>query len=388
MRLSALALVFSLAAACQSGETNAAFVPPRPSSYESVIAPILQQRCVGCHGAERAKGGLRLHTPVAIRAGGASGASLVAGDPASSELVRRLHLPLADEEHMPPDDKPQPEPTEIAALERWIAAGAPFEGEVEGLSVPARKPQPAASIVPPADPAALARLRAELVHVQPLSAASTSLWIDFAAIAPRAQDALVTELLAALRPQVAELALARSPVGAGTLAFCATLPGLTRLDLRDTRVGDAELARLGAHPRVEELVLARTAITDASVDQLLSLPKLRHVYLWGCALSAESVARLRARPGLAVDFGDMPDAAIAQVEDPPKFTSDLPIPDLPPAGDPNAPVNAACPVTGSPINPKYTRTFEGRVFAFCCPNCPGEFDSDPAKYAAKFPGSR
>lgn len=372
-------------AACQSGETNAALVPPRASAYEAVIAPILQQRCVGCHGAERAKGGLRLHTPAAIRAGGSSGASFVAGDPTASELVRRLHLPFSDDEHMPPDDKPQPEASEILALERWIAAGAPFEGEVEGLVAPVNERPVVSAVVPPADPAALARLRAELVHVQPLSAGSTSLWIDFAAIAPRTQDALVAELLAPLRPQVAELALARSPVGAGTISFCAQLPGLTRLDLRDTKVGDAELAQLGSHPTLEELVLARTAITDASLERLLALPKLRHVYLWGCALSPESIARLRARPGLAVDFGDTPDAVIAQVEATPKFTSDLPIPDLPPAGDPSAPVNATCPVTDAPINPKYTRTFEGRVFAFCCPNCPGEFDSDPAKYAAKFP---
>jgi len=379
--------LFSLAllAACQSGETNAALVPPRASAYEAVIAPILQQRCVGCHGAERAKGGLRLHTPAAIRAGGSSGPSIVAGDPTASELVRRVHLPFSDDEHMPPDDKPQPEASEILALERWIAAGAPFEGEVEGLLAPAAEVPVAAPLVPAADPAALARLRAELVHVQPVSVGSTSLWIDFAAIAPRAQDALVAELLAPLRPQVAELALARSPVGAGTLSFCAQLPGLTRLDLRDTKVGDAELARLGAHATLEELVLARTAITDASLERLLAFPKLRHVYLWGCALAPESIARLRARPGLAVDFGDTPDAVIAKVEEPPKFTSDLPIPDLPPAGDPNAPINAKCPVTDAPINPKYTRTFEGRVFAFCCPVCPGEFDSDPAKYAAKFP---
>jgi len=387
MKRAALASLLGLLVSCQSGETRTALVAPRASAYEAVIAPILAQRCVGCHGAERAKGGLRLHTPAAIRAGGASGPSIVAGDPAASELLRRVHLPLADDEHMPPDDKPQPAASELLALERWIAAGAPFEGEVEGLVAPATDAPAQSKPVAAADPALLARLRAELVHVQPIALGSTSLWIDFAAIAPRAQDALVANLLSPLRPQVAELALARSPVGAGTLAFCATLPGLTRLDLRDTRVGDAELALLGAHPNVEELVLARTAITDASVERLLALPKLRHLYLWGCALAPESIARLRSRPGLAVDFGDTPDAVIAQVEDAPKFTSDLPIPDLPPAGDPNAPVNATCPVTGSPINPKYVRTFEGRVFAFCCPNCPGEFDSDPAKYAAQFPSS-
>ena len=376
-------LALSLAAACQSAEVRDSLAPTRESAYEVVIAPILRERCVGCHGAERAKGGLRLHTPEAIRAGGSMGAVVVPGNVGASELVRRLHLALDDDEHMPPDDKPQLDAAQIATLERWIAAGAPYEGPVDGLVAPQKAPAPTKMAA--ADPAALSALRNELVHVQAVSQGSNALWIDFAAIAPRTDDALVERLLTPLKSQTSELALARSKVGGATLAFCGRLPALRKLDLRDTKVGDAELARLGAQPALEELVLARTAITDASVETLLALPALRSVHLWGCQLSPDALARLRAKPTLRVDFGDTPDTVIAEVEDKPKFTSELPSPDLPPAGDPSAPVNANCPVTGSPINPKYTRTFEGKVIAFCCPNCPGEFDTDPAKYAAKLP---
>ncbi len=383
MKRAALALL--ALAACQSADVEVPAVATLPSTYEALIAPLLAERCTGCHGAERAKGGLRLHTPEAIRAGGTSGAAFVAGDAEASELLRRLKLPLADEEHMPPEDKPQLDPLAQSLLAGWIRAGAPFEGRVEALHAPQSlqlMPAAPAPIVP-AEAAALARLREALVHVQPIAQGSHGLWVDFAAIAPKTDDALVRSLVEPVKGQVVELALARSRVGADTLALCANLERLERLDLRDTRLDDAGLAKLGAHANLRELVLARSGVTSASVPTLLALPKLERVFVWGCALSSEDLARLRARPGLVVDAGDKPDAVLAELEPPPRFTNELPSPDAPPPGDPNAPINANCPITGSPVNAKYTRTFEGRVIGFCCPNCPAEFDKDPAACAAK-----
>ncbi|MBM3991330.1 MAG: hypothetical protein FJ298_10045 [Planctomycetes bacterium] len=383
MRRAALALL--ALGACQSADVEPRAASRLPSTYDALIAPLLAERCTGCHGAERAKGGLRLHTPEAIRAGGSTAPAFVSGDAEASELVRRLALPLADEEHMPPGDKPQLDPLERALLSGWIRAGAPFEGRVEALHASQsleRHPNPPAPIAP-APAASLAALRAALVHVQPIAQGSNGLWIDFAAIALKTDDALVRSLLEPLKGQVVELALARSHVGADTLALCAEFEHLERLDLRDTRLDDAGLAKLGAHAKLRELVLARSAITAASIPTLLALPKLERVFVWGCALSVDDLAQLRGRTDLLVDAGDKPDAVLAELEPPPKFTNELPSPDAPPPGDPTASINTTCPITGSPVNAKYTRTFEGRVIGFCCPNCPAEFDKDPAACAAK-----
>jgi YHS domain-containing protein len=327
---------------------------------------------------------LRLHTREGLLAGGESGAALVAGDAAASELLRRLRLPIDDPDHMPPDDKPQPREAEIVALERWIAAGAPFEGAVAGLE-PVASDAELVEAIAPASEASLAALRAELVHVQPIAGGSNGLWIDFAAIASRTDDALARRLLQPLAQQTLELSLARCRIGASTLELCATMPNLRRLDLRGTAVGDAELARLAGHARLEELVVVRTRITDASLASLQSLPALRRVFAWGCGMSVEGLAQLRSRSSLLVDAGDAAASAVAETEPPPKFTCDAPIPGAPPPGDPSAPINATCPVTGSPVNPKYTLTHDGRVVGFCCPNCPKEFERDPAKYASKLP---
>jgi len=52
---------------------------------------------------------------------------LIAGKAFDSPMIHRLLLPLKDEDHMPPDGKPQPTLAELAALQWWIDCGAPAD---------------------------------------------------------------------------------------------------------------------------------------------------------------------------------------------------------------------------------------------------------------------
>src|SRR5262249_48082649 len=104
-------------------------------SYASTFAAFFEARCTSCHGASKHKGGLRLDSYAALLEGGADGPALVPGDPAASLLLQRVKLPLEDEEHMPPDGRPQPTAEELAALEAWIAAKAPV-GDGAASSAP------------------------------------------------------------------------------------------------------------------------------------------------------------------------------------------------------------------------------------------------------------
>jgi YHS domain-containing protein len=349
------------------------------SSYESVIAPIFAARCTACHGETKPKGKLCLARPASIVAGGEDGPVLVAGRPSESEIVRRLLLPLADPDHMPPEGKVQPSADEIRALQTWIAAGAPFEGQVAGLTAP---PAPAvAPRVAAADPKAIGMLQSELVHVERLARDSNLLWVDFAAIAARTDDALVTRLLEPVCAQVAELSLARCAISDAALAITARMPNLRRLDLRGTKVTSSGLRVLAGSPHMEELVLVQTSLTDAAVEPLLALHAMKRVYLWNAGLSAAAVARLRSeRPSLHVDAGDARDAASTELEPEIQLTKEAPV-----SGDPGPPVNTVCPVSGKPVDPRFKLVHEGRVIGFCCPNCPAEFSAHPEKYALKKP---
>ncbi|MBK8094014.1 MAG: hypothetical protein IPK32_19095 [Verrucomicrobiaceae bacterium] len=71
--------------------------------YRDVIAPIMQAKCVGCHGEEKKKGKLQLHTFAAILKGGGDGPNtVIAKNTKDSLMLTRAALPTDDDEHMPP----------------------------------------------------------------------------------------------------------------------------------------------------------------------------------------------------------------------------------------------------------------------------------------------
>ncbi len=361
-------------------------------SYREHVAPILAARCVSCHGEKKKKGGLRLDAPEWIQKGGKGGDALVPGAPADSELLTRLRLPLEDDDHMPPEHKKQPAEAEIALLEAWIAAGASFDSPFElpsGLALPAPPPATAGPEVLEAPPeAALAALRARLVHVQAVSAGSPELWVDFAAPAAGIGDADVAALLGPLTDHVAELNLSRTQVTDAIMKKVAQMPRLRRLELRSTAITVAGVAALEGHETLAELALVQTQLTDAAAAALAKLPALQKVWLWSSGVGAEGVAALRAaRPHLLVDAGEVVEAAPLETEGELKFTSDAPSVDAPPpaAVVSLTPINSVCPVSGKPVDPKYSVVFEGRVIGFCCPNCPKEFWANPEQFRAKLP---
>ncbi len=101
--------------------------------FAEVVQPILLQRCAACHGPEKQKAKLRMDSLAALLKGGKNGPVLVPGKANESRMIRRLLLPLTDDDHMPPEGKPQPTRAEIVALEWWIDRGAPADKTVGDL---------------------------------------------------------------------------------------------------------------------------------------------------------------------------------------------------------------------------------------------------------------
>ena len=98
--------------------------------FESSIRPVLVDTCFRCHGGERVSGGLRVDSREAFLAGGDSGPAIVAGDPASSLLIQAIAR-HDDVSAMPPELDKALRPEQVAAFERWVAAGAAWP-EVTG----------------------------------------------------------------------------------------------------------------------------------------------------------------------------------------------------------------------------------------------------------------
>ncbi len=89
------------------------------------VRTILAHNCYSCHNATKTKGGLRLDKKEFIFKGGENGPIFIAGNPAKSEIIRRIKLPDSHDDAMPSKGKRLTK-KEIEMLEYWIKLGAPW----------------------------------------------------------------------------------------------------------------------------------------------------------------------------------------------------------------------------------------------------------------------
>lgn len=261
--------------------------------YEVVIAPLLAQKCMGCHKASKSKGELRLDEPEFILAGGESGTLFNDTNAIKSLLLERIHLPLEAEEHMPPDGKPQLSSAELNLLRWWIENDHCFDCKVKELSATAdiqlalqayEAPQDHWSQLDlaPVSAKRLGKLRAVGVSVMPLAEGSPFLSVDVA------RKNIDKKMLRALRPVRAHIVLFRagfsdfSDAEAGFLAGC---HNLRKLELQATAITDESLESIKKLAHLQSLNLYKTGVTDEGLQHLSEMKTLQQLYLWQSKVS-------------------------------------------------------------------------------------------------------
>ena len=116
-----------------------------PVDFARDVRPILSDRCFACHGPDEPsrKAGLRLDTEAGAKAARGQRTPIVPGNPAASELIRRV-TQVQPALRMPPPyagKKPLTE-GEIATLRAWIEQGARWQSHWSFVA-PQRPPLPA-----------------------------------------------------------------------------------------------------------------------------------------------------------------------------------------------------------------------------------------------------
>src|SRR5690606_4553529 len=101
--------------------------------FDHVVKRILEEKCLSCHNADKAKGKLKLTDSLSILQGGKTGALFVSGRPPESLLLERILLPLAGKKPMPPLGEVQLTSTERSLLYHWIRSEAGFARKVNAL---------------------------------------------------------------------------------------------------------------------------------------------------------------------------------------------------------------------------------------------------------------
>jgi uncharacterized membrane protein/mono/diheme cytochrome c family protein len=285
--------------------------------YTQLVKPILTQRCISCHNAEKQKGKLRLDAPNFILAGGEEGPIIAAGKPLESELIKRLLLEENDEHHMPPKGKTPLTENEISLLHWWIQQGADFNKKVAQLPsdekinailktyTQAEVAQESAVFkqsVDAADEADLARIRKHGLLANPISKDQN--YIEVNAInAPRVTNKELADLRS-INAQIIRLKLGNTQVSGDFMKEIADMPLLIFLDLQHTKITDQDLENLKSLAYLESINLVGTQISDRGLQTLAKIKSLKRVYLWQTRVSEKGVAQLKKmRPDIAIQSG-------------------------------------------------------------------------------------
>ena len=93
--------------------------PAAAISFANDVLPIIESRCINCHGGDRTEKGLLMRTYEEIMAGSENGPVIVPGDAANSKLVE-----LVTNQKMPKRG-PKLTPPQLQLITEWVAAGAP-----------------------------------------------------------------------------------------------------------------------------------------------------------------------------------------------------------------------------------------------------------------------
>ena len=108
--------------------------------FNKDIKPILETRCVSCHGIEKKKGDLDLSNLLSANKGGENGPAISPGKPEESELIHRITLAHDDDDIMPPKGEALTAP-QIQALKEWISEEAKWPDGLILVKKDAIKPE-------------------------------------------------------------------------------------------------------------------------------------------------------------------------------------------------------------------------------------------------------
>jgi len=352
--------------------------------YDAVIAPILADKCVSCHGEQKQKGDLRLDSLAALVQAGESGkASIVPGKAAESESLVRILLAEDHDDHMPPEGKKQLTADEVEILKWWVDAGAQGGVKIKDANLPAAlkakvlalagaaaaspgvlaqapaepAPAPPPAEAPKAEPAAdpVKALEKELsIVLLPIAQNDPGLTFNCVNVADKFGDAELAKL-APLADRFVELNLSRSKITDAAAATLAGMKNLKRLNLANTAITDAAADQLAALAGLEYLNLVGTKVTDAAMPKLEKIAGLKKLYVWQTGVTKPAAEALHAKlPAIAINLGWDSEVKTAQAPPPPPEEKK--------------------PMPAGPVDPEKP-VYEGLIapiFAGKCTSCHGE----------------
>jgi uncharacterized membrane protein len=280
--------------------------------YSDAVAPVLEARCYSCHGSTKQKGGLRLDTQEQIKKGGKNGSVINSGNPAMSELVKRMDLPLDDEDHMPPKERKQLTQQEKQLISLWIESGAHFEGKMTDIADRTKLSQiltvqtndiaqlPDVDVAIP-DQKLIEQLTEQGVSIVPVAQGSNFLQVNLISVPESAASLL--PLLKPIEANIVSLKLSNAKLDKDAVAMLSAFSNLMTLDLSKTNLEDEWLKNVGECKSVVTLNLRNTKISQSGLEVLKGLDKLHYLNLYGTQVADADKVR-KMFPNVQIEFGN------------------------------------------------------------------------------------
>lgn len=271
-------------------------------AYEHVIKPILEQNCISCHKASKQKGDLRMDEVKFILAGGKNGPIIDQLDPDQSNLLKRIFLPLEDEEHMPPKGKPQLSENEIALLEAWIMEKADFENKLTDydekstfLALARDKFSSEENKVYTFDFAssnAISSLNNEYRVIHSIYPDAPALRANF--YGKSQFDAKYIDEIGKIQEQVVDINLSNMPLNDEDISRLKSFINLEKLNLNATGISGKGLSQLKDLKNLSSLSLSGNSIDEENLEEIISLNQLKNLYVWNTGLSDDAMEKLKS----------------------------------------------------------------------------------------------
>ena len=261
------------------------------SFFAKHIYPVLNTKCVSCHGTNKEQGGLRLDGYESVMAGGKDGIVIAPRNPDGSLLLKKVTLPPSDPHFMPAEGHTPLTPDEIARIRAWVLAGAsPDAGSVPGIFIAGDQEE---SPPPVGDYSALMH---DIHHMQQMQGAklvqvsekpSDGLILRTIEVAATFDDSQLARFQR-FAPFIVEADLGRTAITDDSIATLVQFKKLRALHLEGTALTGRTLGKLASLSQLSYLNLSATKVTSDALLPLKNMPNLRHLYLFNTPAEAAS----------------------------------------------------------------------------------------------------
>jgi hypothetical protein len=293
------------------------------SVYEKAIAPILTQKCVSCHGPDKVKGKLQLQSPELIVKGGKDGNILTSFHNGEALLLQRIHLPNADEKHMPPDDKLQLTLEELTLLTKWVKAGGNFTKKISELAktdslailalaykAPAKGSGDKKNTAPD-----LKEYNSSYLTVNYLFNGSEEIAVNFFQGSFYKIDQLKN--LEKIKDKIVSLNMQGMPITKEDLAIIVQFTHLKNLNLNYTNLKIADLQAVKNISSLTNLSICGIEVNQSSLKTLLDKAPFTEVHIWTNHSSEKEFQELSAsNKKVKIIIGDNLDTEIIKLTSP------------------------------------------------------------------------